>query len=67
MAAPLMEYKMSIDILCQDHALLNDTVIDILNQLNKIPEVDYELSPLLGRMVQPDEPARATIYEGVGE
>jgi hypothetical protein len=50
--APIHEYKMSIDITSRDHALLNDTVIDILNQLNKIPDVNYELSPLLGREVE---------------
>ncbi|MCK9592979.1 MAG: hypothetical protein M0Q91_13325 [Methanoregula sp.] len=62
----ITEYKMSIDLISRDHGLLNDTVIEILRQLNKIPGVDYEVGPLLGWVVEANEPPRATVYEGVG-
>jgi hypothetical protein len=66
MAAPITEYKLSLDLTSTDHGLLQDTVIDILRLINTIPDVDYELSPLLGRQIEANEPPRATVYEGVG-
>jgi hypothetical protein len=64
---PITEYKMSIDIITRDHDQLNEIIVGIQRQLAVIPDVEYEVSPLLARQYDPDEPPRATIYEGVGE
>ncbi len=50
--APATEFKMSIDILCQDHDKLNEVVVDFQKQLVAMaPGVKFKISPLLGRTV----------------
>jgi hypothetical protein len=63
----ITQYRMDVGIITQDHEQLNNIVIGIQRQLAAMTGVEYEVSPLLARQYDPDEPPRATIYEGAGE